>query len=328
MTLAVNRAGSVPALASFGAKARRWGLAGFRAILVLVNIAGIVALVTTVATEVIDDDLAFVPPAPVEGGLKSVDMAAALIEREVDEHPWVPNEPFFMPGAWTQNMAAYQQGMIYGISRFALELADSVGRTRGATAVDPDLDRASGLLRFPGNVWIFDFEKTWTPVVTSEETYLAAARALQAYNRRVAAGEAVFNPRPDNLHVALQRIETDISSQANLLVDHVELIAEGGDDDISANQIFYETKGKLYAYAMIVRAMGEDFKPVIEREGLSHIWNRMVTSLDHAAALHPFFVTESEPGSLFLPSHTAELGFFTLRAKTQIRDVMAVLREG
>ena len=44
--------------------------------------------------------------------------------------------------------------------------------------------------------------------------------------------------------------------------------------------------------------------------------------------MHPFIVTDSAPGSMFVPSHTAELGFFALRVKTQLRDVMAVLREG
>ena len=145
--------------------------------LLAANVAGAYLLGGMVLTERIDDDMDFQPPVRTEGGLASVDMTAALIEREVAQHAWVANEPGFLPGAWLPNMRNYQQGVIYGLSRFAFELADTVGRSRGATAVDPDLDRAAGLLRFPGDVWVFDFEKTRTPGGTSEGQYQSAARA-------------------------------------------------------------------------------------------------------------------------------------------------------
>ena len=309
-------------------RARRVLSVATRLSLVSANVVGAVALAGMLLTEKIDDDLDYVVSNPVEGGLASVDMVRALIEREVTENAWVPNEPGFMPGAWLRNMQAYQEGMIYGLSRFAFELADSLGRVRGSTAVDPDLDRAAGLLRFPGNVWLFDFEKTWTPVVTSEEQYQSAARALEAYNLRVASGEAVFDARPDNLYAALERIESDISSKANVLVDHVERIATGVRVDQSSNFVFFNTKGRVYAYAMVIEELGKDFEDVIQREGLGLLWSRMTQSLRNAASLHPVFVTDSKPGSMFLPSHVAELGFFALRAKTQLRYVMSALRGG
>lgn len=298
-----------------------------RGILVLVNVAAIVTLFAFFVTESIDDDLSFTPEAPIEGGLASVNMTVGLIEREAERHAWVSNEPSFMPGYWLVNMQSYQQGMMYGLSRFAYELADSLGRTRGATAVDPDLDRAAGLLRFPANVWIFDFEKTWTPVVTSEEQYLSAARALQSYNLRLAEGAAAFDPRPDSLYNALARIEADISSEANVLVEHVERVAAGVQPLETANEVFFSTKGRLYAYAMILRALGTDFSDIIEREGLSVVWAGMIRSLENGAVMHPVLIFDGEPGSMIIPSHVAELGFFALRVKTQMRDVMAVLRE-
>jgi hypothetical protein len=52
----------------------------------------------------------------------------------------------------------------------------------------------------------------------------------------------------------------------------------------------------------------------------------MVQSFEHAASMKPLMVTNSPPGSVLVPSHVAELGFFALRAKTQLRDVMAVIQ--
>ncbi|MEO0822962.1 MAG: DUF2333 domain-containing protein, partial [Pseudomonadota bacterium] len=54
------------------------------------------------------------------------------------------------------------------------------------------------------------------------------------------------------------------------------------------------------------------------------VWSRMITSFENAAAMRPLIITNSPPGSMIVPSHVAELGFFALRAKTQLRDVMAV----
>ncbi len=327
MTEAVGRATAWDYASAVLSRGVHIGRRTLTAILIAVNLAGIVVLLAFFATERIDDRLDYAPRETTPGGLASIDLAVGLIEREVEEHPWVANEPVFMPGHWLTNMQEYQQGMIYGISRFAYEFADVLGRSRGATAVDPDLDRAAGLLRFPGNVWIFDFEKTWTPTITSEEQYLAAARALRSYNARVATGEAVFDPRPDNLYAAISRIEADISSKANLLVEHVERVAAGLAPGEHANDLFFNTKGSLYAYAILLKGLERDFGDVIEREGLELVWSRLMASLGNAASMNPLLIADGEPGSLLVPSHIAELGFFTLRVKTQLRDVMAVMRQ-
>ncbi len=135
----------------------------------------------------IDDDPAFTPPEPIAGGSHAVDMAAALINREVNVNGWPANDPFFMPGAILDNMPNYQTGMIYALSRFAIELSDQLGRSRGSSSIDPDLDRAAGLLKYPGNIWIFDFSRSLAPTASSESQYREARRALLEFNKRLAA---------------------------------------------------------------------------------------------------------------------------------------------
>lgn len=314
---------SIPSLAGIRSGARR----GLRWSLIAANLSGAVVLGSWLWLYKINDDPNFVPPVITEGGLRSIDMAAALVLREVEDTAWVPNDPAFLPGAWLRNMKAYQEGLIYSQSRFAFELADSLGRSRGASGVDPDLDRAAGLLRFPGNVWRFDFEKSWAPTVTSEAQYRSAARALASYNMRLAQGQAIFDPRPDNLSATLERIESDISSQANALINHVERHAEGRPTATTANETFYTTKGRLYGYLMVLDALGTDFDAVIDQAGARLVWDGMLASLRKAAVIHPVFLTDSPPGTMILPSHTSELGFFTLRAQTQMGDVLAIMRD-
>ena len=49
-------------------------------------------------------------------------LTADLIDREINTHRWVANDPFFMPGSLLDNMPNFQQGIIAALSRFAIEL--------------------------------------------------------------------------------------------------------------------------------------------------------------------------------------------------------------
>lgn len=272
----------------------------------------------------IDDDLSFSPPAPVEGGSHAVNMAAALIEREVATHGWTANDPFFMPGALLDNMPNYQRGIVYAISRFSVEMSDQIGRARGSSQVDEDLDRAAGLLRYPGERWIIDFSASWAPVASAESQYMAAAAALRRYNERLVAGEAVFERRADNLLNTLDRIAADLGSSSALIHEH--LASQGGWlIDLTADDIFYQNKGRIYGYAMVLDALGRDVPDVIENAGLTTVWNEMLSSLREGAALAPIAVISGAPDSQSLPSHLASQGFYLLRARTQLREVSSVL---
>lgn len=275
--------------------------------------------------QTIDDDLAFTPPAPVEGGSSAVNMAVALIEREVETHGWTANDPFFMPGALLDNMPNYQKGIIYAMSRFAVEMSDQIGRARGSSQVDPDLDRAAGLLRYPGDRWIIDFAASWAPVSSAETQYRSAANALRNYNQRLADGDAVFERRADNLMNTLDRIAGDLGSSSALIREH--LATQGGwIIDLTADDIFYQNKGRLYGYYMLLDSLGRDFPDVIADAGLVTVWSEMLNSLREGAALAPIAVISGAPDSQLLPSHLAAQGFYLLRARTQLREVTSVLR--
>jgi hypothetical protein len=168
----------------------------------------------------IDDDPDFGLQSSVpEGGSHAVAVAADLIDREINVHRWVANDPFFLPGSLLDNMPEFQQGIVAAISRFTLELTDQVGRTRGTSQADADLDRAMGLLRYPGTIWMFDFRTSWAPTASSEQQYRQAVAALRSYNQRLSQGQAVFETRADNLLGTLDRIAADLGSSSATL-DH------------------------------------------------------------------------------------------------------------
>ena len=144
-------------------------------------------------------------------------MAAALIDREVNQNGWPANDPFFLPGTVLDNMPNYQTGIIQALGRFAVEMVDQIGRTRGSSQADPDLDKAAGLLKYAPNVWIFDFSTSLAPTASSESQYRAAHQALLAYNEKLMSNKAVFERRTDNLLATLDRFAADIGSVSAII---------------------------------------------------------------------------------------------------------------
>ena len=189
-------------------------------------------------------------------------MAAALIDREVNQNGWPANDPFFLPGSVLDNMPNYQTGIIQALGRFAVEMVDQIGRTRGSSQADPDLDKAAGLLKYAPNVWIFDFSTSWAPTASSESQYRAARKALLAYNEKLMSNKAVFERRTDNLLSTLDRFAADIGS-VSAIIDQQISDHSGDFVDFHADDVFYNAKGKLYAYALLFRALGRDFAKVI-----------------------------------------------------------------
>jgi hypothetical protein len=272
----------------------------------------------------VDDDPGFaLSGSAPEGGSHMVAAAADLIDREINTHRWVANDPFFLPGSLLDNMPEFQQGIVAAISRVSLELTDQIARTRGSSAADPDLERASGLLRYPGTVWIFDVKTSWAPTASSEQQYRRAMEALRSYNARLSQGQATFEARADNLLGTLDRIAADVGSSSAAL--DRQLAASGFWPDFAADNLFYNTKGRLYAYFLLLRAMEVDFAAVLRERQLAGSWGQTVESFRVAALLQPWVVVNGAPDAQFMPSHLAAQGFFLLRARTQLREVSNIL---
>ncbi|MFM8991100.1 MAG: DUF2333 family protein [Alphaproteobacteria bacterium] len=271
----------------------------------------------------IDDDPANALPAgePAAGGSRAVAMVAALVARETDEKRWVANDPWFMPGHWLDNMPNFQQGMFAALARVTAELRDQLGRARGTSQDDGDLREAAGLLQFPGDKWVIDLATSPWPQAPSEAQYRRARQALLAYNRRLAAGQAVFARRADNLIATLDRIALDLGSSAAALDQRIG----HGVLDMRADDLFFSVKGQAHGYALVLRELEKDFAAVVRERDVGTLWRSMLASLAHAASMDPLVVVNAAPDGTLFPSHLAAQGFYLLRARVQMREIAAVL---
>jgi hypothetical protein len=274
----------------------------------------------------IDDDPNFKAPAVPAGASQSVAITTALINREVNQNRWVSNDPFFMPGAALDNMPNFQQGIIQALSRFVLELQDQIGRSRASSSIDTDLQRAVGLLKYSPTVWLWDPSVSLAPTASSDTQYRSAMKALEAYNDRLTRGQAVFEPRADNLLLTLDGIGKDLGSATNDIDNQIDQNS-GNWLDFTADDVFYRTKGLAYAYALVLRDLGIDYKQVIEEKGAANIWQRMVGSLIDASTIRPWVVVNGRPDAQMQPNHLAVEGFYIQRARTQLYEMMDILQK-
>jgi hypothetical protein len=286
-------------------KPRRW-----RWWLLVAVVPALYYTIGMLVVHTIDDNVEFRPQSVGPGESRAVAAAAALVTREVDTHRWVASDPFFLP-AWP---------------RFTTELKDQLGRTRGSSQIDRDLQEAAGQFQFRGDRWVWDPQISIWPSATSAQQYRGGYRALISYNKRLGAGQATYDRRADNLQFILDRFANDLGSESARIDQHILL--RGGDlFDMQCDDIFYSVKGRLYGTFILLRELGEDFKAVITDRQLTTSWAHMLDTFRTAAILQPPVVLNGRPDSTLIPSHLASQGFYVMRARTQLREIVDILQK-
>jgi len=296
----------------------RYGLYAFLALVVLYYPIGMVVM------HRIGDDTKLTVKTE-KGASQAVAMAAALIKREVVDYSWTPNDPFIYPTWALDNLPNFQVGVRDALGRFAIEMADKIGRTRGSSVVDKDLEDAMGKLRYSPYTWVWDPKVSIWPTSSTEAQYRAAMRSLLRYNKRLAEGKATFDWRADNLQTLIDRVNADIGSDSARIAARVEKFG-GIFFDTRSDNLFYRTKGRVYGYYMILRELGKDFSAIIAEKQAQKVWAEMLKSLRQAAILQPLIVRNGSPDGMFQPNHLAAQGFYLLRARTQLKEVSDILQ--
>lgn len=252
----------------------------------------------------------------------SVSAVAALVDREINHHSWTPNDPWFWPTALLDNKPNYQAAVVAALARFTTDLSERLGRANANAPVDPDLREASEALHYPADIWL------WKPSISfwagsSESRYQGGIDSLNAYNAHLAAGQATFTASADNLRQAVSRIADDLDISGVQIERHVRNHSSLA---LDADDIFYTTKGKAYAYYIVLKEMQPDFEAVIRQRGLAKRWSDMLTSLRAVITLRPVIVRDGAPDSSFSPCHLCGEGFYLLRTREQLRSIAVALQ--
>ena len=286
------------------------------------------------------------------GRSQLVDMESYLIRFLVQDNKWVPSMIQHKMGLfgipWDETpildrKSMFQKGALRAVRRIAIELVDTLGRVRGTSAADPDLETARGLLSYDMETWWinpFDSKRPFGPVSPSDEVYAKALPNLEAYNARLERCEALFDARRDNLSQLLDRIAKDLGSTVDGLAKRSRsevwdphankfVPAEGNDRgyfDLKADGMFWEALGEAYAYHGLLQAAREDMADAVTSARLAELWDQTESHIAESVSLWPILVSNGSEDGLLMPAHLTSLAHRILRARAnmvEMRDVLS-----
>jgi hypothetical protein len=270
--------------------------------------------------ETVDDDTTFGPAHVDSGQSAAAAVIAALIDREVNDHGWVVNSPGFTPtGMLLDDMPNFQRGLIAGVAPFGHIMESRIGRV--GAVIDPDLAEAQADLAYPPDVWLWDWSRSMWPTGSSGGTYRDAMEALNRYNTRLAAHQAAFNASPANFAAVLDAVTADLDASANRI--DAGVVGAGA---LSANEIFYRTKGSVYAEYLALEGFAKDFGAVLVTRNMMPAWLRMMADLKAAAEIRSGAVRTGAPGAVPQPCDLCTQGFFILRARLAMARLADAVR--
>ena len=261
-----------------------------------------------------------------------VDATADLVDFNVNQNPWISSMLLYKLGLfgldWDKtpyfdNKASFQRGVNQAVRRTTIELVDVLGRVRGTSQIDTDLQAARGNLQFDEFTWYFGVSP-FGPKTPSPSFYRAAIKDLRKFNDRLEKCEAVFDARADNLIQFVDRIANDIGATSAILRERSENYNSGW-FDTRADDRFWFAYGQLYGYYGILKAARVDFADVIEERRLSQLWDELEQQLRASLNIQPMVISNGAEAGWLMPSHLATLGFYVLRVRSNLVEVRLVL---
>ncbi len=262
-----------------------------------------------------------------------VDVASELLDFNVNRNVWMSATLPYKLGLfgiswdatpWMDNKATFQRGVHRAIRSTAIELQEALGRTRGTSQRDSNLNTALGLLQISEYNWYVGLNPPGVKQ-TSWASYRNAIKEFNTYNTNLEACRASFDARADNLSGLMDRIAKDIGSTTAVIKRRAES-HNGGWFDTRADNIFMEAHGQLYGYLGILRAARYDFQDIIEKRALASLWDNMISQLESAVAINPLIISNGREDGFIMPTHLTTMGFYILRVRTNLTEMRDVLK--
>ena len=260
-----------------------------------------------------------------------VTMTADLIERNAITDTWVPSNPLSKAGLfgieWKKtpffdNKAAFQLGINQVLRRTTIEMVDRLGRVRGTSSINQNLQQAREAINYREDAWFLTlslpFLQPSTPARMRD-----ARQSLLAFNDELTQCAADYDIRADNLLQFFDRVTSDIGATSEILQRRIEAANFIGIDR-RADDRFWFTYGQLYAYFGILSAARYDFAEVVDQRNLGAIWDRVDDQLKDALNVRPPIVANGSASSL-IKSHLESIGFALLRVRSNLVEMRDVL---
>ncbi|CAN7509351.1 DUF2333 family protein [Rhizobium leguminosarum] len=261
-----------------------------------------------------------------------VDVAADLTDFNVNQNAWISSMLLYKMGffgidwdhtPFLDNKASFQRGVNQAVRRTSAELVDTLGRVRGTSGINNDLQRARGNLQFDENSWYFGLNP-FGPKTPTPSYYRSAIGSLRKFNTDLALCNVIFDGRADNLMQFIDRIANDLGGTSDMLAERSENHNRGW-FDTRADDRFWFAYGQLYGYYAIMAAAQADFSQVVAERNLGTIWGGTMRQFQAALRIQPAIISNGREDGWIMPSHLATMGFYILRVRSNLVEIRSVL---
>ena len=254
----------------------------------------------------------------------TAEMISFIINREVNEKIWTPNLPFFYPSYFLDNMPNFQLGMFDALSKFSSSFAKRIDKKITTEEEQSDLQAAAELLRYPGTIWMFSAENKLLLAPSANNQYRKARRHLIHYNQDLSSGTETFYKSPTDLAYILNKSRINLAKSTAALDTQIREESSSWFDS-KADNVFYYQQGKAYAYFLLFKALGHDYKDIIVEADQYRNWISVIKALEEAASIQPLIVRNGELSSLTAPNHLSYLNMYISKAQTLISQIVQTL---
>ncbi|TBZ92192.1 DUF2333 family protein [Rhizobium leguminosarum bv. viciae] len=261
-----------------------------------------------------------------------VDVAADLTDFNVNQNAWISSMVLYKMGffgidwdhtPFLDNKASFQRGVNQAVRRTSVELVDTLGRVRGTSGINNDLQNARGNLQFDEYSWYFGLNP-FGPKTPTPSYYRSAIGSLRKFNTDLALCNAIFDGRADNLVQFIDRIANDLGGTSDMLAERSENHNRGW-FDTRADDRFWFAYGQLYGYYAIMAAAQADFSQVVAERNLGAIWGWTMRQFQSALRIQPAIISNGREDGWIMPSHLATMGFYILRVRSNLVEIRSVL---
>lgn len=261
-----------------------------------------------------------------------VDMAAELTDFNVNQNAWISSMLLYRLGffgidwdhtPFFDNKAAFQRGVNQAVRRTSVELVDTLGRMRGTSGINQNLQDARGNIQFDEYAWYFGFQP-FGPKTPTPSFYRAAVKNFRSFNEELSKCSATFDTRADNLRDFIDRIANDLGNTSAILRDRSENY-DSGWFDTRADDRFWFAYGQLYGYYAVLSAAGADFQNVINERNIAPIWVETMRQFQAALRIQPLIISNGREDGWIMPTHLATIGFYILRSRSNLVEIRSIL---
>ena len=259
-------------------------------------------------------------------------VAADLTDFNVNQNRWISSMLVYKLGLfgiswdrtpWMDNKASFQRGIHEAIRRTTIELADNMGRLRGTSRIDANLQDARGNAQFDEYTWYIGINPPG-PKTPTPSYYRRIISDLRSFNASLERCDAVFDARADNLIQYLDRIASALGGTSAILRERAENYNYGFFDP-RADDRFWFAYGQLYAYYGLLAGAHADFEDVVRERNLDQLWKQMEDNFKSALRTQPILIANSAEDGLFA-THLSTMDSYILRVCTNMTEIVNVLQ--